>query len=70
MVIEVCCCLGLAANVAQLAGLDVITLVKVIKSRGRDSPPEQGGLRAARRTCGHDPLSATAGSGIQGHRGP
>nr|BBF89421.1 KI domain interacting kinase 1-like [Oryza glaberrima] len=33
MVIEVCCCLGLAANVAQLAGLDVITLVKVIKSR-------------------------------------
>ncbi|EAY75160.1 hypothetical protein OsI_03052 [Oryza sativa Indica Group] len=33
MVIEVCCCLGLAANVAQLAGLDVITLVKVIKNR-------------------------------------
>ncbi|EAZ10276.1 hypothetical protein OsJ_00111 [Oryza sativa Japonica Group] len=33
MIIEVCCCLGFAANVAQLAGLDVASLVKEIKER-------------------------------------
>uniref|UniRef100_A0A0E0BM05 Protein kinase domain-containing protein n=1 Tax=Oryza glumipatula TaxID=40148 RepID=A0A0E0BM05_9ORYZ len=33
MIIEVCCCLGFAANVAQLAGLDVARLVKEIKER-------------------------------------
>uniref|UniRef100_A0A0D9XV68 Protein kinase domain-containing protein n=1 Tax=Leersia perrieri TaxID=77586 RepID=A0A0D9XV68_9ORYZ len=33
MVIEVCCCLGFAANVAQLTGLDVAGLVMEIKKR-------------------------------------
>ncbi|XP_040384686.1 G-type lectin S-receptor-like serine/threonine-protein kinase At1g11300 isoform X2 [Oryza brachyantha] len=32
MVIEALCCLGLTANVTQLAGLEVPTLVKIIKS--------------------------------------
>lgn len=35
-----------------------------------DSEPEQGGLWAARRTCGIDPWSARSVAEIQGHRGP